>query len=538
MALNTTNLVTFKKGLEAGLSSASIVKDAFYLTTDTHKLFIGLDNGKTALLNSAIKVYDLLSDLKADSQYKPAKGDVSYIENYMDGETKKPLNALVLNIDGTANGWTQINYSDAEVRQLIAANATAAANAQAKADAAMPKTGGTFTGEVLGVTPDKTSGNAKALTTKEYVDEAVSGLTGGVYVTKDYVDGQVQTLDGKITTVDTKATNAGSLAATADGKADANAATIGTLDKTSMGDTVIEYIGKVKETADKAAVAETVNGQIQGLEASIGTVDGKVDGVIDDLEELDSATVKATNGVFTNTPKVGNIAIATVTDVATAKTEIIDGATLTTLKAIENKHAQDLVTINSKFDAIQGNVDSLANVMTFVGVAAEAIIDTTTTVTINSKTYTPDMGDVVIDKNGEEFVWDGSKWNQFGSASATTAMIAALEKSISDNADAIDENAGDIADLVQADATINSRIDGVEATANAAATNEAFQGYVTSNNAALRVVADKVNHTTTGLAATYTLASNAATQTALSNEVTARENAVNEIVAQLTWGSF
>lgn len=547
MALDKTNLVTFKRGLEASLASASIVKDAFYLTTDTHKLFIGLDDGKTALLNSAIKVYDLLSDLKADSQYKPAKGDMAYIENYMaevevDGvvsEVKKPLNALVLNIDGTAAGWTQINYSDAEVRSLIAANATAIANTNAIAETAMPKAGGTFTNEVLGVTPDKENGNAKALVTKEYVDNAVTGLEIGAYATTEYVNGKVSELDGKIATTDTKATNAGSLAAQADGKADVNAATIGALDKETMGATVVEYIGKVKATADAAAVKTVVDDQISGLDTKIGNVDSKADGIAEDLAELTEAAMPKAGGNFTGDVTIKGVTAATTADVATAKAEVIgEGATLTTLKAIEDKHAADLATISSKFDTIQGNVDSLANVMTFVGVTAEEITDTTTTVTIDDKTYTPDTGDVVIDKNGEEFVWDGSKWNQFGSASATTAMIAALEQSISDNADAIDANAGEIEKLIAADVTINSRIDSVSGIANAAATKAEFDGYVASNDAALKVVADKVNHETTGLAATYTLASNAATQTALSNEVTARENAINEIVDQLTWGSF
>ena len=545
MALNKTNLVTFKRGVESALANATIVKDAFYLTTDTHKLFVGLDNNKTALLNSAIKVYDLASDLKADSQYLPAKGDMAYIENYtetvvVDGvptEVKKPLNALVLNMDGTADGWTQINYSDAEVRQLIAKNATDIANTKTIAEAAMPKTGGEFSEKVTYAAGIKIE-NDQDLTTKAYVDAAVTGLAIGEYVkTSDY-NADKLVLEGKIATADTKATNAGNLADQADKKAEANTATIGALDKDEMGATVVEYIGKVKDTAEAAAVKTVVDGQIEALTKSIGNVDSKADGIASDLADLDAATVKATNGVFTNTPKVGDVAVATVTDVANAKTEVIGGATLTTLKAIEDKHAQDLVTINSKFDAIQGNVDSLANVMTFVGVTAEAITDTTTTVTINNETYTPDDGDVVIDKNGEEFVWDGSKWNQFGSASATTAMIAALEQSISDNADAIDINAGEIEKLKAADVTITSRIDAVSGIANAAATNEAFQSYVISNDAALKVVADKVNHETTGLAATHTLASNAATQTALSTEVTARENAINEIVAQLTWGSF
>lgn len=51
----------------------------------------------------------------------------------------------------------------------------------------------------------------------------------------------------------------------------------------------------------------------------------------------------------------------------------------------------------------------------FIGVTTTAITDgsTTSPITIDGKSVTPKMGDVVI-YNQTEFVWDGSKWNQFG----------------------------------------------------------------------------------------------------------------------------
>ena len=38
MALDTTNLITFKRGTENQLPTTGVIKDAFYLTTDTHRL--------------------------------------------------------------------------------------------------------------------------------------------------------------------------------------------------------------------------------------------------------------------------------------------------------------------------------------------------------------------------------------------------------------------------------------------------------------------------------------------------------------------
>lgn len=51
----------------------------------------------------------------------------------------------------------------------------------------------------------------------------------------------------------------------------------------------------------------------------------------------------------------------------------------------------------------------------FIGVTTTAITDgsTTSPITIDGKSVTPKMGDMVI-YNQTEFIWDGSKWNQFG----------------------------------------------------------------------------------------------------------------------------
>ena len=528
MALNTTNLITFKRGTENLLPTSGVIKDAFYLTTDTHRLYIGVDDTHTALLNSAVKVYATIADLQNDKQYLPVKGDIAYIES---DNNNSFLNALVM-YNGTA--WIQINtpFDDTEVKELITAATNAANAAQATAKAAMPKTGGTFTGEVLGVTPNKTSGNAKALTTKEYVDEAVSGLTGGVYATKKYVDGEVGKATAAAGNAQSTANTAKTTAERAEGKADANAKTIGTLGEKAAD--VVSYIDAVKATADAAAVKSVVDGQIGGLDTKITNTNTVLNGV---KETAEAAMPKAGGNFTGDTLTKKGVAIATTEDVEAAKTALVGGATSKTLKAIEDAHATDMGNINSQIAEIKGNMDSLANVMNFIGVSSTDPLGENGPTFTNLDNYEAEIGDVILFEQ-EEYVYDGSKWVKFGAASADTAAIAALEARIKANEDNIVLNDKDIADLQKADANINSKINGVEATANAAAKNSDFQNYVTTNNAALKEVADKVNHETTGLAETYDLASKAATQTALTNEVTARENAVKEVVDQLTWGSF
>lgn len=539
MALNTTNLITFKRGTENLLPTSGVIKDAFYLTTDTHRLYIGVDDTHTALLNSAVRVYATIAALQNDKQYLPVKGDIAYIEN---DNNNNLLNALVM-YNGTA--WIQINtpFDDSEVKGLITAATNAANAAQATANAAMPKAGGTFEGAVFGVTPDKTNGNAKALVTKEYVDNAVTGLEIGTYATTEYVNTEVGKAIGAAANAQSTANTANATAERAEGKADANAKTIGTLGEKAAD--VVSYIDTVKATADAAAVKSVVDGQISGLDTKIGNTNSALEGV---KTTADNAMPKAGGESFG--AAVSYAEGVTPTDnahlttksyvdgaVNDAKTELIGGATKTTLKAIEDAHTTDIGNINSQIAEIKGNMDSLANVMNFIGVSLTDPLSENGPTFTNLDNYEAEIGDVIL-FDQEEYVYDGSKWVKFGAASADTAAIAALENRIKTNEDNIGLNDKDIADLQAADATINSNIEAVSKVANAAAKQSDFTTYVTNNDAALKVVADKVNHETTGLAKTYDLASKAATQTALTNEVTARENAVKEVVDQLTWGSF
>lgn len=457
-----TNVITFKKGQEADLQSktSGIIKDAFYLTEDTHRLYIGINDSSIALLNSAIRVYDTLSGLTNDTQYKPETGDIAYVTK---DDSQNFVNALVM-YNGTS--WVQINtpFDDSTITQEIVAIKSAASSAQsaaeaaqATADAAMPKTGGTFTGSVYGVTPTSSSTDT-ALTTKKYVDDAVNGLATEAYVQEQ--------------------------------------------------DEVVKQLVATAQSAAEAA------------------------------QDTANAAMPKTGGNFTGDVTIKNVAVATSEDISAAKTAIIGGATLTTLKAIEDKHATDMSAINTKFDEVQGNVDSLTNVMTFIGVTEAE--PSSATITIGGKSYTADIGDVVIyQTTGAEYVYTGSGvWEKFGEAGADAAAIADLSNKIANNKLAIESNDADIFNLQTASATINTRIDDVDAIAKSAVQTSVYEAYVESNNAKVTKLETDVNNTTTGLGATYILASNAATKADLNSEITARENAITEVVEQLTWGSF
>ena len=67
--------------------------------------------------------------------------------------------------------------------------------------------------------------------------------------------------------------------------------------------------------------------------------------------------------------------------------------------------------------------------MNFVGVLTVDLSHEATNnpITVDGKSHTAVKGDVVIDNAGEEFVFDGSKWQQIGNITAETAAINNLQ---------------------------------------------------------------------------------------------------------------
>lgn len=91
------NNVLFKKGLQAALPTTGTIENGFYLTTDTHRLYIG-SNGTTALLNSAVAFYANEAALTAaTNQFKPAEGDIAFVSD---------INALCIYKN---SNWVQVN---------------------------------------------------------------------------------------------------------------------------------------------------------------------------------------------------------------------------------------------------------------------------------------------------------------------------------------------------------------------------------------------------------------------------------------------
>ena len=73
--------VSFKRGLQADLPNSNIVDGAFYLTTDTNRLYVGGTNNKLELLNQSIKFYTYNDVFREDSTVPKVEGQFYYLSD-------------------------------------------------------------------------------------------------------------------------------------------------------------------------------------------------------------------------------------------------------------------------------------------------------------------------------------------------------------------------------------------------------------------------------------------------------------------------
>ena len=73
--------VSFKRGLQADLPNSNIVDGAFYLTTDTNRLYVGGANDKLELLNQSIKFYTYDQVFREDSTVPKVEGQFYYLSD-------------------------------------------------------------------------------------------------------------------------------------------------------------------------------------------------------------------------------------------------------------------------------------------------------------------------------------------------------------------------------------------------------------------------------------------------------------------------
>lgn len=441
------NLIKFHKGLLAKVNAEGFtaVKDNFYLAEDARRLYVGLENGKAALLNSAIRVYDKLSELNTDGQYKPAEGDIAFIKaDDISNAEVSDVNALIMYSGGK---WIQINvdthYDDTAVRELIATAqsaaegaAGAAAGAQSTADQALAKAGT----------------NA---TTINGLNSTVSGHTASI--------GGLTTRVGDIETAINTGDN--SLAklrqAITDNTTDIgeNTTTISNLDtyvKETVEPKAQKGIDDAKTADDKAAAAREVADEakatadanklaIEDATTGLGALNTKVGNLASEDTRLAGEITRVEGKVDANTAKFADYYTAEkideLIDSLTGTGEDGDVTSIAGLKIYVDEQVEDLEgsisEVNSAVSGLKSDLGKLSNVMNFVGVApltdGETTYETDTAAIeayYTSKGLTKEVGDVVI-CGGLEYVYtEENKWEPFGSAEANTAKFEELTNAV------------------------------------------------------------------------------------------------------------
>ena len=444
--------VLFKKGSQAELNAKTtgFVKNAFYLTEDTHRLYIGTSETNAALLNSAVAFYNSKAELEAaTAQFKPATGDVAFVGGN--------ANALMMYMTvGTATQWWQINapYNDTAVKELIAAAKQAADDAQA----------------------DATQAIADAANAQTAIDNHKTAETAH---TKAQVG--LGNVDNKsVATIKTEFT--GTIA-------DGNTGFV-------TGDAVYDAI-----EAAKSAAANDAQGKVNAL--ANGAVKTNADNIatntsaIDDIKKNYATTSAMTSAISTaKSDLVGTANDASTADTIKgakkyaddAKAAVIGTSSDTkdsnTVKGAKLYTDDKIASVNSAIDTLTDNIGNLANIMNFRG-----------TFESTDKVTNPVNGDVII-VNGVEYVYvqetaeATGRWEELGAATANEARFKAIE----DRVTALDKDGGRIA-LIEGDISdIEDSISDIEG--NVASHDSAIDDLTTAvntiNNTTIPAINNKI----------------------------------------------
>lgn len=107
--------VKFLRGLQASLPTSNFTEGAFYLTTDTNRLYVAQSSDNLALLNQTVRIVANETELNGLDKTKLAKNDFCYISD---------KNVLAV-YNGT--GWVQVNpdtYLVAKTNAITASEVT------------------------------------------------------------------------------------------------------------------------------------------------------------------------------------------------------------------------------------------------------------------------------------------------------------------------------------------------------------------------------------------------------------------------------
>lgn len=188
----------------------------------------------------------------------------------------------------------------------------------------------------------------------------------------------------------------------------------------------IAAISNVQGNATDTAEILTIYGARKYADALNTLVNSKVDTIASNVNtKVSKEELEGYN--FVTEDEAAAFAIAAISNVQGNAAS--DTAEILTIQGTRKYVDSKVQEVNSRIDTLEQNIGNLSNIMNFLGVLTIDLNHEATTnpITINGKSHTAVAGDVVIDNAGEEFVFDGSKWQQIGNITAETAAINNLQ---------------------------------------------------------------------------------------------------------------
>lgn len=300
------------------------------------------------------------------------------------------------------------------------------------------------------------SGYATRLTDLETADRTITGNISTINNT-------LNAHDERITTAQTQADKGVSDAATAQAKADS------AYTQAETNATAISGLN-TNLSAFQTTVAETYATKT-ALQTAESTLDGRITANANTLTQHGTTLTDHGNRLTAVEGKAAGNATAIsklegdVSDLKTATTNLsnnklnisdynTDKATLTgNIEAAQTKaneayayadnNKKTIETHETKISDIQTALNKVTNIMDFIGVSETDPMgedgDGKGVITINDEIITTlHVGDVVI-YGDKEFVYDGSKWTEFGDATGNASAITDLTERVATNEEDIDD---------------------------------------------------------------------------------------------------
>ena len=255
--------------------------------------------------------------------------------------------------------------------------------------------------------PDGITPGLKDLATTASVNKAISdGDSSTLAAAKSYVDGKV---DGKFDTVGSAAQALVDAKSYADG-----------LVKDAQGNA--KFDAKGSATTAKNEAIKAAKDYADGLAVNY---DAKGSAATAEQNAKDYA-----DGLASNYDAAGSAAQALKDAKTYADTNFDPKGSAENAKnaAISDAKTYTNGEIKKVDDQIKAINTSIAGGVHFIGISTTEITDKgTQTPTIEGWNGTVNKGDIVINNNSEEFIWDGTKWQKLGDTTKESQRITALE---------------------------------------------------------------------------------------------------------------